>query len=386
MSRLIVTFSASDYTGASRMGFEYLSALRSAGFTLDIVIAPYEGEQTSLRGVLETNGFQPIVRDWFSSFINLSAVKSLALLAESRKASCLISMNQGDVKTTGPAARMAGLSYIAFAQNLRKFHGRFPVRVLKEWGYKREMRAAARVISVSNTVCDEHRNRFGVSKDRSVVVVNGVDLKRFKREHINRSALRRHFNWDDDEAISLNVGRITLQKNQLELVDVFFKICEKKPDQKKRLLFVGAPAGNDFGYFEQLKDKIQSSIHRDKVELLGWRDDIPDLLSASDIYVHPAKWEGWPLAPTEAMAAACPVVMTDCSGEPSGLIQGENCFCTQNGDMYAFSDAWITLLNMSDHDRRELGRKGQKIALKYYDIEKLKASFVEAIQEVVEDV
>jgi glycosyltransferase involved in cell wall biosynthesis len=52
------------------------------------------------------------------------------------------------------------------------------------------------------------------------------------------------------------------------------------------------------------------------LHILGFRDDVPDLLSACDIFVHTARVEGFGYAVAEAMAAGLPVVATRCSSIP----------------------------------------------------------------------
>lgn len=64
-----------------------------------------------------------------------------------------------------------------------------------------------------------------------------------------------------------------------------------------------------------LRDRLSTQISdlglSDRVELLGHRSDIPDLLAGADIFVLPSRHEGFGLAVVEAMAAGLPVVATD---------------------------------------------------------------------------
>ncbi len=61
----------------------------------------------------------------------------------------------------------------------------------------------------------------------------------------------------------------------------------------------------------------------DRLHLLGFRDDVPDLLAAFDIYALPSFSEGQSLALIEAMAAARPIVATAVGGNPELLGAGE---------------------------------------------------------------
>ena len=58
------------------------------------------------------------------------------------------------------------------------------------------------------------------------------------------------------------------------------------------------------------------------VELLGRRDDIPELLAAADALVLPSRSEGLPLVVMEAMASSTPVIATEVGGVPELLEHG----------------------------------------------------------------
>ena len=76
----------------------------------------------------------------------------------------------------------------------------------------------------------------------------------------------------------------------------------------------------------ELRSELSQEIERlglgASVTILGWRNDVPELLCALDIFVLPSLWEGMPLAILEAMAASLPVVASNIPGN-SDLIEHE---------------------------------------------------------------
>jgi glycosyltransferase involved in cell wall biosynthesis len=78
------------------------------------------------------------------------------------------------------------------------------------------------------------------------------------------------------------------------------------------------------------------------VRLLGWRDDIPELLSSADVAVSSAVWEGQPIWLQEALAAGCPVVATDVGG--TAQVVGRAAVLVPPGDALALADAVSRLL------------------------------------------
>lgn len=78
------------------------------------------------------------------------------------------------------------------------------------------------------------------------------------------------------------------------------------------------------------------------VTLLGWRDDIPELLSAADLAVSSAVWEGQPIWLQEALAAGCPIVATDVGG--TAQVVGSAAVLVPGGDAPALAAALGRLL------------------------------------------
>jgi len=123
-----------------------------------------------------------------------------------------------------------------------------------------------------------------------------------------------------------------------------------------RLLLVGEGPSR-----EGLEDAAQELGIVDRVHFLGFRDDVPRVLSALDCFVLPSLSEGLSIATLEAMAAGLPVVVTD-SGGPSELVSdGESGLIVPPGDSSALAQALIAVLH--DHDLAgRLGRAARRRA------------------------
>ena len=133
---------------------------------------------------------------------------------------------------------------------------------------------------------------------------NGVDLSIYKFSQTARDEKRKEFNINDKFVVG-HIGRFVTQKNHLFLIDVFNEISHKRDDAV--LLLVG---GN--GDLEQaVKDKIKGLGLEQKVVFAGIRKDIPELLSAMDVFVMPSLYEGMPNTVIEAQATGLPCVIAD---------------------------------------------------------------------------
>ena len=74
-----------------------------------------------------------------------------------------------------------------------------------------------------------------------------------------------------------------------------------------------------------------------KIELLGVRNDLPDLLAAADVFVLPSRWEGQPLVLQEALRAGLPVVAFDVGGVRA--VAGDAAILIPPGDVAALAGA-----------------------------------------------
>jgi glycosyltransferase involved in cell wall biosynthesis len=105
----------------------------------------------------------------------------------------------------------------------------------------------------------------------------------------------------DTEAI-VTVGRLEFQKGHVHLVGAFDVLATTRPSVE--LLIVGRNGNHS----ARLEARVRQSPHRDRIRTLGHRDDVPDILSASVVFVLPSIYEGFPGAAIEAMALGLPVV------------------------------------------------------------------------------
>ena len=108
---------------------------------------------------------------------------------------------------------------------------------------------------------------------------------------------------------------------------------------------------------ENLIEKISME---DKIILLGWRRDIPEILSSIDILVLTSLWEGLPRIFPQAMASGVPVVATEVDGAPEAIKNGVTGFLLQPRDIKGMAERIIYLIRNPDR-AREMGEEGRKL-------------------------
>lgn len=141
---------------------------------------------------------------------------------------------------------------------------------------------------------------------------NAIDVDFFKYNEARRTEKRKEL--QAEETINLvNIGRFNTQKNQLFLLEIFAELL--KSNNHYRLFLVG-----DGELRPQILSKIKELGLENKVQLLGIRNDIPELLQAMDIFLFPSLFEGLPVSLVEAQATGIKCVISDGVPEEAILI------------------------------------------------------------------
>lgn len=135
------------------------------------------------------------------------------------------------------------------------------------------------------------------------VIYNAVDKKNFQFQNCVREEMRRELNVKDCFVIG-HIGGFSYVKNHEFLLRVFQAVRVKCPDAF--LLLVGS--GNRL---DKIKTKVSEKKLEEAICFLGWRNDIPKLVQAMDMFVLPSHFEGLPTVGIEAQSSGLPCVFSD---------------------------------------------------------------------------
>jgi glycosyltransferase involved in cell wall biosynthesis len=122
---------------------------------------------------------------------------------------------------------------------------------------------------------------------------------------------------DDDEVI-LTVGRQEFQKGQRYLLEAVAALAPRRPHL--RLLIAGRRGASS----PELDRLLAVPQLAGRVHVLGHREDVPDLLTASDLFAFPSLLEGLGGSVLEAMALGLPIVASDLPAVREIVEEGEN--------------------------------------------------------------
>lgn len=144
---------------------------------------------------------------------------------------------------------------------------------------------------------------FGRNADYQLMP-NAIDSAKFSFDPERRSALRAQMGISETALVLGHVGRFDLQKNHSRLLEIFQECCCVHPGAHLLLVGDGALRGT-------MEAKASSLGISSRVQFLGNRADIPDLMQIMDIFLFPSLFEGLPVTVIEAQAAGLPCVISD---------------------------------------------------------------------------
>lgn len=200
-------------------------------------------------------------------------------------------------------------------------------------------------------------------KTNKIVLINGVgiDLSRFvKQEMDKKTNIRKNLGYNKEDYILIYVAELSSRKNQTMLINSISKLKDRIPNI--RLLLVGKGEKN-FDY-EQLIKKFSLEQY---IELLGFRDDIPELMAMSDVVVSTSKQEGLPVNIMEAMGIGLPIVATDVRGNRDLVEDGVNGYLVRLGNEELLANRIFKLYN--DKSIAVLFKENNLRGIRKYSIE-----------------
>jgi L-malate glycosyltransferase len=259
-----------------------------------------------------------------------------------------------------PAARLAGAPLVLSSQrDLAHLWWYTPARTQV---IRLIHRLSTRVITNSDAVRQHVITQFRIPSQRVSILRNGVDSARFARARMDRKELFPSLP-SECHLVVVVANMHSAVKGHHDLIEAARAVCHVIPRTKFVLVGEG-----------QERPKIQEHVLGCGLEnnflFLGYRKDVPELLSCCDLSVLPSTAEGFPNAVLESMAAGLPVVATRVGGTAEMIEDGVEGLLVPPQDPHGLADAILRLLRDPQLARR-LARAGQEKARCQYSFNRL---------------
>jgi glycosyltransferase involved in cell wall biosynthesis len=211
-------------------------------------------------------------------------------------------------------------------------------------------RLAHRVTCNAEAVRDFVRENESCPKEKMVVIPSGVDTDRFAPA--GRGDAKARVGLDPGRPVVGIVTRMRVRKGVEEFLRAMAMVRERRPEAQA--VIVGEVALD-----EELQRLVDETHLRDHLRLLGRRSDMPEVLSAFDVFVLSSHDEGMSNAILEAMAMEKPVVATDVGGTGEVVRQGVTGLLVPAKEPVPLAGAIAEVLSAPERARR-MGRQGRE--------------------------
>lgn len=192
---------------------------------------------------------------------------------------------------------------------------------------------ASEIVSISAATKEAMVKYDNFPRKKIKIIYNGV---KFRTNSIDRAQKRQELDISTEDFVLVTAARLDSIKNHGMMIRTMKRISESIP--RCKLIIAG-----DGPEYAGLSEEIDSSGLSDSVILLGFRDDIAEIFSASDVFLLSSVSEGTSVTLLEAMHAGLPAVVTNVGGNPEVLTDGETGFLVESDDDKAMAHKIIAL-------------------------------------------
>lgn len=182
----------------------------------------------------------------------------------------------------------------------------------------------------------------------------GIDTEKYQASEDIKEEKRKELTFHTTDTILCSIGELIARKNHKIILQALFKLDNKNI----HYMIIGQGRLKQELYDLVKKLKLENQVH-----FLGYRTDIKELLSISDLYVFPSIQEGLPVALMEAMATGLPIIASNIRGNRDLIQNGRNGFLVEN-KIEAYSLKIVELMEKPQL-RKKISEQAKKDSVQY---------------------
>lgn len=234
------------------------------------------------------------------------------------------------------------------------------------------------VIIVNSESGKAVHSSMGYTPRRWARIPNGFDISQFRPDETSGTTIKNELNIPNGSLVIGIVARDDPMKDLNNFIEAANYLLSRAKD-KREIHFVMVGRGIDASNGRLMRAVPESNLSY--FHLLGERKDIPELMSALDIYCSSSVSEGFSNVIGEAMACGIPCVVTD-AGD-SAQIVGDTGRVVPVKNPEAFAAACLELKNMPESERLELGKRARERIERYFNLPVVVAQYEDLYREIV---
>lgn len=307
-----------------------------------------------------------------SSYFHPFKILRLSLLIRENEYSIVHTQASKDLWLLVPALFLANSKIPLF---LTKQVGSFIEK--KDFFHKLLYHRVTKLFAISTVIKKNLIETTPVKPEKVVILPNGTDTSRFNPDNVDRLKIKKEYSIGSEEIVLGMLGRFTPGKGHEEFL---WSAKELNKEYKNlRYMIVGEPSRGESEYADKIKQLAKNYELRNLV-FTGYREDIPEVLSAMDIFVFPSHSEAFGIALVEAMAMKKPSVCSNAEGVLDIAVDGETSFLFENKNAEDLK-AKLKLLIDSKETRRKFGESARRRVVENFDIQIVTGKVLKIYQE-----
>lgn len=260
------------------------------------------------------------------------------------------------------SAKLANVPTVISTMHRMEDHKQETIYRILFWLDTLTIRLTTRLIAVSQAVKNYLISWHKVKPEKISVVHNGLDAKKYNI-NIDIDEFKRELGLGQESPTVAFIGRLVKFKGTNYFLQAATSII--RSGITVQFLVVGDGP---------LKSQLMRQTHllgiSEHVHFTGFREDVPQILTAIDILAVPSSWEGLPLVVLEGMHSGKAIVATRVGGIPEAIEDGETGILIPPRDADRLVDA-ITDLLKHPNRREEMGKKAKQIAAEKFDVDRM---------------
>jgi glycosyltransferase involved in cell wall biosynthesis len=213
-------------------------------------------------------------------------------------------------------------------------------------------RFATRVVVVSRYLRDDLVSKANFKPSHIEIIYNGVVFKHID-SGMEPTEKKRQMGFDLSDRLVVMVANLHVDKGY----EYFVRAARLMTDQMEHLQFLIIGEGPDH-IRTMIEHEIRINNLSNRVHMLGYREDVAEILTVTELFMLSSISEGLSIATIEAMGAGVPVVVTASGGPEEIVTDGETGLIVPTADAQALAEKGLTVLRDS-HLANRLALSGQ---------------------------
>jgi len=186
-------------------------------------------------------------------------------------------------------------------------------------------------VAISNMVLHSMQEEYG--KQYTIKIDNGAVALTTTEKYLEVKQFSDKLRKNQNTKIFISIGRLFPVKNQALLIEAFEMLLQKKYDA--HLLILGS-----YDVIPEFTQTCREAIRtRDRIHILGEKENVADYLSIADALCFSSLYEGMPMTVLEAFSLGVPTVTTPVGGMPDIILEGETGYLSKDMEPDSYCDA-----------------------------------------------